>query len=317
MSSSGLARGACTGAGSRQKLFVLTLDSLQRRLAQEALSEGGAPFDASRPGGFRQGVRKVWEIYQGKRRSFHPHPAAALHLTDRLVYERKREEWIDDPNLPDKVRTRMIRNLDRVNRALGAYLWFFAALRRVLRDAPDGNIRLLDIGSGHGAFPIRLAKKGKLAGRSIEVIGSDIVPAYVEAAREAARDEGARVEFRVLNALKLDRMKERFDVITCTQTIHHFPPDFLAELMVRARANARHAVLFFDARRAPWSVAGVALLAVAVTRDPGLVHDGVISIRRMYSPAELEMLANCSPGGEAFRARRFGPMYVIAEARTV
>src|SRR5690606_19795217 len=128
--------------------------------------------------------------------------------------------------------------------------------------------------------------------------------------------EGAQVEFRVLDALKLDTLPERFDVITCTQTLHHFSPDFVAEFLFQARKSARRGVLVFDARRAPLTLAGTSAATFLLTGNPMLVHDGAVSVRRMYAPAELEMLAHVSPGGEVFSARSFGLVYVVLKART-
>jgi hypothetical protein len=89
----------------------------------------------------------------------------------------------------------------------------------------------------------------------------------------------------------------------------------VAELLARARANARHRLLFFDARRSSLALAGLSLLSLPLTRDPMLVHDGLVSIRRMYSPAELELLSCASPGGERLSARNFGTAYVLAVGR--
>jgi SAM-dependent methyltransferase len=298
--------------------FDLPLDAFQRALAREALVAGGAPFDPADPERFRAGARRVWEIYQDARRSRRP-PLAAWpsHEIDRRVYERDRGEHIDDPSLPAERRTQLIESLDRVNAVVGAYRWLFHALKLHLRSAPSGEVSVLDIGSGHGRLPIRLALKGQLGAHRLRVIGSDIEPAYVAAARIAAAEAGADVEFRVIDALALDRLpaEDRFDVITCTQTVHHFPPDFLAELLARARARARHGVLLFDARRSMLTLGGVYLATYALSAgDTMFLHDGVVSIRRMYSPAELELLARCAPGGEAFAAQNFGPQYVVMRA---
>jgi 2-polyprenyl-3-methyl-5-hydroxy-6-metoxy-1,4-benzoquinol methylase len=300
--------------------FHLPIDRHQRELAARALEAAGAPFDPGDAERFRDGVRRVWARYQQERARAAPPSLlerGALAI-DRLVFERRREEHIDDPALPDARRTRLVRSLDRLNRALGTYFWIFRALEGLLEltsGAGDGDVSVLDVGSGHGAFPIRLAKRGRLGKARVRVIGSDIEPAYVAAAQEAAARAGAPVEFRRVDALALDRLEERFDVIVCTQTVHHFPPEFLAELMVRARANARRGVLLFDGRRSALSIALASPGMLALSgADPLFLHDGVVSLRRMYSPAELEMLALCAPGGEAFSARNYGPAYVIAQA---
>lgn len=298
--------------------FELPIDRHQRELAARALEDAGAPFDPADGARFRDGARRVWARYQAARARTPPSLwARGAHLVDRWLYERRREEHIDDPTLPAIARARLQRSLDRLNRAVGTYHWISGALERLLVETGGarGEVSVLDLGSGHGAFPIHLAARGRLAGARLRVVGSDLVPAYVEAARAAAARAGVAVEFRRVDALELDRLDERFDVIVCTQTVHHFAPESLAELMARARSNARRGVLLFDARRSLLSLALLAPGLLALSGgDPMFLHDGVVSLRRMYSPAELELLARCAPGGESFSAENHGPFYVVARA---
>lgn len=292
------------------------LDHLQRDLAARALKLAGAPFDPAGEAEFRENVRRTWGYYRALVAKATPRGAAGVELRiDRLLHRRYREEYIDDPNLPPERRERLVGELDRLNRWLLSYPQFFMALEEFARDLPGGDLAVLDIGSGHGAFPIALAQKGSLAGKRLNVTGSDISQLYVDAAQATALKRKARVDFRVIDALKLDTLKERFDLITSTQTIHHFPPDFVAELFARLRGNARYGVVIFDAQRTLPTLVGAAIGTSLIGRNRYFLHDGVISVRRMYAPAELELLARCAPGGEIFRSRNLGPAYTVTEAR--
>lgn len=285
--------------------FELPIDRRQRAAAARALEAAGAPFS---DGELAAGSARAWERYLAE---------GAGGWLDRALHRRDREEHIDDAALPAERRRALIRALDRTNGLVGAYAMIRLALARLLDEAGaprDRAISVLDIGSGHGAFPIALAQRGRLDGRALRVIASDLAPAYVEEAREAAARAGVadRLELRVLDATRLEvELDEPVDVITCTQTVHHFPPTLVAQLLSSARRAARLGVVFFDARRAPLTLAGIALLAPLVSGgDRMFLHDGVVSVRRMYSPAELELLARCAPGGEGYRATNFGPQYV-------
>lgn len=291
--------------------FNTPLDELQRGIAREALQRAGAPFSLDNATEFRNQVRRVWGYYQAGLARAKPVGAAKwLHPIDRAVYDRWHEEYLDDTHLPEARRRKLIAQLNRLNRLLQSYRWFIRALEEAVADLPEGPLSLLDIGSGHGGFPIRLARLGTLAKHPLHVTGSDIEEAFLSLARERARRARVQAEFRRIDALELDRMAERFDIITSTQTVHHFSPEFLAELMARAYANARHLVVLFDDRRGVIPLLGAVALT-SVFGNPAFVHDAVVSIRRMYSPAELEMLAQCSLGGEAARACNFGPHYVM------
>jgi 2-polyprenyl-3-methyl-5-hydroxy-6-metoxy-1,4-benzoquinol methylase len=283
--------------------FDLPIDRRQRSAAARALTATGAPFSDD---DLAEGAARVWDAYVA---------ADAGGWIDRAIHRRDREEHIDDEALPAERRRALIRSLDRLNGVLGAYAMIRLALAQLLDEAgapTDRPVTVLDVGSGHGAFPIALARSRRLDGRALRVIGSDLADAYVEEARAAAAAKGVDVEFRRLDATRLaDELDEPVDVITCTQTVHHFPPPLVAKLLSSARRAARLGVIFFDARRAPLTLAGIALLAPIISAgDRMFLHDGVVSVRRMYSPAELEMLARCTPGGEAYRATNFGPQYV-------
>jgi 2-polyprenyl-3-methyl-5-hydroxy-6-metoxy-1,4-benzoquinol methylase len=293
--------------------FDLPLDAVQREIAGVALQKAGAPFSLQDPAVFRDKVRIAWGYYQALRDKARPRGLRRLtYELDRQLYRRRNDEYLDDPKLDEKRRWKIVDDLDKLNQTIRSYRWFLASLGAYAAEKPGNELSVLDIGSGHGAFPIYLANEGELAGKRIQVTGSDISPVYVAKAQAKSLREKVRVEFRQLDALQLDRMEERFDIITSSQTIHHFGPGFLAELLARVSKNARQGVIFFDDRRSPAVLAGAAVATALVGRgDPWFVHDAVVSVRRMYSPAELEMLARCAPGGETYRAQNMGPAYTV------
>lgn len=290
--------------------FLLPLDHKQRALTQEVLSRSKAPFSVKDPEVFREEVRRLWSEYQRARGEA---KTGLFSRLDSLLYQRKREEYIDDPTLPDARRVRLIRGLHRFNRVSGVYWLFSQVIRSALKNIPPGPVTVLDIGSGHGAFPIQLSKQ-TFPQHQLRVIGSDIEPAYVMHAQESAREQGAPAEFRMLNALALDGMEESFDIITCTQTIHHFPPEFVAELIYRARRSAKRAVLFFDGRRSVTALVGASMGALLLNADWRMAHDGFVSVRRMYTPEEFLLLAKAS-GCEDFEACHYGPYHSLLEWR--
>lgn len=288
--------------------FDLPLDDLQRRTAQQVLREAGAPFDPDAPD-FSDHVRRVWGLYQAQ--LVRLSTRRLDHRVDRALFQRKHEEYIDNVHESADERENLIQGLDKVNRAVLAYRWFYRALEHFVRQMPGDECSVLDIGSGHGAFAIRLARRKRMGGKRVRVVGSDLNPDYVQRAQEEAEARGVDIEFKVLDALALHTLPERFDVITSTQTIHHFQPAMLARVIASAQRNARHGVVFLDARRSPLTLLGAMVGTSVLGRDRKLVHDGVVSVRRMYSPAELEMLAACAPGGERLRATNLAYAYVV------
>ena len=77
--------------------------------------------------------------------------------------------------------------------------------------------RLLDIGCGAGREALGLARAG------FQVVGMDIAPRMIEAARVNAQREGLRVSFRVQSATDLDEPPGAFDGAYWAGSYQHLP----------------------------------------------------------------------------------------------
>jgi SAM-dependent methyltransferase len=86
----------------------------------------------------------------------------------------------------------------------------------VLRYLRPGG-RVLDIGCGAGREAIGLAREG------FQVVGIDIAPRMVEAARANAQQEGLAITFRVQSATDLDEPPGSFDGAFWTGSYQHVP----------------------------------------------------------------------------------------------
>jgi ubiquinone/menaquinone biosynthesis C-methylase UbiE len=148
--------------------------------------------------------------------------------------------------------------------------------------------RVLDLGSGTGAFEERLAETVPGA----EVVGVDVAPAMVERARRKLQGVPA-VSFERADAHALPFEAERFDAVVTASTFHYFdrPAAALAEAARVVRPGGRLVVL--DWCRDFWTCR--VMDAVLQRLDPA--HDAC------YTLAEMRALLGASP--LAFqRARR-------------
>ena len=105
--------------------------------------------------------------------------------------------------------------------AVNASSWAF--YRRLLvadsaLAARRGNVRILEYGSGAGAYSSRA-----LAAEGLPVIGVDISEASVRKAQERAASEfpGADLDYRVMNAEALEFDAASFDVVCGNGILHH------------------------------------------------------------------------------------------------
>lgn len=219
-----------------------------------------------------------------------------LDAADRFLY-RDEPEWLDDPNFPEDKRTRLLDRLDAVNQALGIYDSFLRALRPLVDGAwakRGQAVRIHDLASGHAGFALRIKRE---FGERVRMEASDIKPEYLEIGRRRAAALGLDVSFFVEDALSMDGVCERgVDIVTCTQSIHHFPPGMVARMMGEAHRAAEHAVLFIDGQRSLLALSLFVPAGLFLGRNLPLVRDGIVSLRRMYYKEELALLAALSPG---------------------
>ncbi|WP_243226060.1 methyltransferase domain-containing protein [Microbacterium sp. CIAB417] len=156
-----------------------------------------------------------------------------------------------------------------------------------------GDVRILDIGSGGGDVTRRIARWAARDASRARVVALDADPrATAWAARHRAQ---ANVEYRTGTSAELAADGERFDAVVSNHLLHHLDdlPGLLrdTETLLEPDGVAVHA----DIARSPRAYA----LFDALTRpfQPDLLAgsfiraDGLTSIRRSYTVAELAALA--------------------------
>ena len=115
-----------------------------------------------------------------------------------------------------------------------------------LADAGALTGRLLDVGCGTGEHALLAAAHGAV------VTGVDIAPRAVAAARAKAADRGLSAEFLVGDALHLERLGTRFDVVLDSGVFHVFDdqhrPRYVAGLAAVLRPGGRYHLLCFSDR---------------------------------------------------------------------
>jgi hypothetical protein len=223
---------------------------------------------------------------------------AILGAIDRRFYKNGSER-LDDPAYPEADRREALDLLDRFNQALGTYDAFIEVISPLIEAAERRAgglrpVRVHDLASGHAGFAVLL--KQKLGDRA-DVEASDIMPEYLAIGRERAEALGVHIDLFTEDALAMDGPRARgVDVLLCTQALHHFPPGMVARMIGEASRAANVGACFIDGERSLTTLALFLPAATLYTRHGTLVHDGIVSIRRMYYKEELGLLAALAPG---------------------
>lgn len=199
----------------------------------------------------------------------------------------------------DGVATRHLERLD------GTFIAAVLALR------PEPRARILDVGTGTGALPIRLA----IARSDVRVTAVDLSAPMLARARRAARRAGVSIRFRRGSARRLPFRTSSFDLVMSNSLLHHLP-DPVPALDEFARVLRPGGALFIrDLRRPPdRSIA-------AHIRRHGRHYRGLMkklfadSVRAAYTLREIRaVVGNSRLAGTVVR-RMFTTYWVIEKRR--
>jgi SAM-dependent methyltransferase len=227
----------------------------------------------------------------------HPLRSWAAHAT----------ELLDDPDAAERDVLASLRDLARINRVFGGAAAAAARLEEFLRAVPKGaTVSLLDVGTGSGDIPRVAAARAARRGIRLRLVGLE---RHKVAARETAREGGLTA--LVADGGALPFRSGSFDVVLCVKVLHHLPGEPGRQLLGEMKRVAGVAVVVADIRRSVFAAAGIWLASFAMGFHPATRRDGVISVFRGFSLAEL--LGICEAAGVRAAVKRH-PLWCLTAA---
>ena len=212
---------------------------------------------------------------------------------------RRGMELLDDPSIDPAVRARSIGDVARSNRVLGGLRAALLEIRAARPSAP-GPLTLLDVGTGFADIPQRAAVEARRAGFALTTVAVDGAPSLAAAAR------GRVTHALCADALALPFRNASMDVVMCSQLLHHFEETEARRLIAELNRVARYAVIVSDLRRSWIAAAGFWLVSFPLCFSPVTRHDGVVSVLRGFTSAELSGLVSATTGATPVVRRRLG-----------
>ncbi len=220
-------------------------------------------------------------------------------------------EYLDRPGHPEALKLRQIRWLHRQNVVLRSYHRFVRlvtpAIERAAR-ALQRDVNVLELASGAGEMTLALARLTRARALPARIAGSDIVQSYVDDANRRAREASVPTEFRLLNAFDLARAVRpgEVDVALILQSMHHFTPGQLAKMIAQVGASGARSFVGIDGRRGILIVGMLPALCL-LSLDRFFAHDALVSTRRFYAEAELQLIAEIAAPRARVEVRSDGP----------
>lgn len=196
-------------------------------------------------------------------------------------------ELMDDPDADLRMLERTYERFPLINAAVSRWRTVY---RRDIRPlARKRSIRVLDVGAGGGDVSRALADWSRKDGLAVDVTALD---ADARAIRWA-RSRGGGVEYRCAYTSELVDAGETFDIVISNHLLHHLSSEELSTVLRDSVAltSAGGLVMHRDIARSGFAYLGFAVgtlpFAKNVLAGSFIRADGLTSIRRAYTPAEL------------------------------
>lgn len=188
-------------------------------------------------------------------------------------------EILDDASVKPEIVVRSMRDVARANRLFGGAKSAVLELERVFRDRKTA-LTLLDVGTGVGDISALAREAARNHGISLRTIG-------VDSADELLRATRGHSDLVCSDALVLPFRDHCVDVVLCSQLLHHFSDERKIDLLRELNRVAKARVVISDLRRSWLAALGLWLTSFLLGFHSISRHDGVVSIMRGFTPAEL------------------------------
>lgn len=243
-------------------------------------------------------------------------PAAPLlhgdaSLRHRLPLARRstQRELLDESDLDPLELAANLGDLTRLNRLPGGAGASIAAIERLTDGAR--RLSLLDLGTGAGDLPIAFVTHARRHGLHWEVTAVDNRPEILAHAAAMTEPEAA-IRVLLADARRLPMAGAAVDVAHASLLLHHLDDDAAVACLAEMRRVARRGVVVNDLRRGIGAFLIGAPIVLAVGRSRMTRHDGVVSLRRAHTLAELDALLDAAGLRSVWRSHRLLPRVVTA-----
>lgn len=216
---------------------------------------------------------------------------AAERATLRLQLERSEDvEILDGTRYQPRELAENFRDITRVNRFFGGSGTTLRHLERLITPvSPHQTITILDLGTGVADIPLAIASWARARGTSVAIIASDTSPDILALAAARTRDEPV-IAIEQFDARQVPLPDQSVDVALCSLALHHFSSVDAIRVLREMDRLSRLGFVVNDLRRC-WSGYGASWAASRLTTRNRLTrHDAPLSIRRAFTPTELQDL---------------------------
>lgn len=195
------------------------------------------------------------------------------------------DELMDAEDLDEATYAAVVHDLAKVNTLTLARRPTIAFLNKLVwqRDPRLRPLRILDVGFGDGDMLRTIWRWATKLGQPVELIGIDLNPRSLAAARAAASDH-MKIDWRIGDYASLSQ--GGLDVVISSLVAHHMTHEQLIDFLRFMDHESSEGWFVNDLHRHGFAYLGFPLLATLMRWHPIVRHDGQLSVARSYRPAE-------------------------------
>lgn len=183
-----------------------------------------------------------------------------------------------------------LRDIRRVNLLLGGTSVVLRHLPKLLAQVPAGRpARILDLGTGSADIPIAIARWAAKRGVDVSIVASDISEEILAIARTHIREEPG-IALTRYDARSVPLPGDTFDIVLCSLSLHHFPPEEAVAVMREMDRLGREGFILNDLSRSRLGYVAAWVAARLTTRNRLTRNDAPLSVRRAYTREEVREL---------------------------
>ncbi len=172
---------------------------------------------------------------------------------------------------------------------------------------------ILDVGCGGADVPAEILDHLNARGSRVTCVALDRSPRILQYAADNVRGR-SEITTAQGDATDLPFATDSFDLVTCNLALHHLqPPHAVRALREMARVGAH--VIVSDLRRSLFSWLAARTILPLITRNHFTLHDGPLSVRRSYTPDEVQAMALQAGWSRVAVRSSFGARLLLAGGR--
>ena len=199
-------------------------------------------------------------------------------------------ELLDEATLDPAELAENLRDIRRVNHLLGGTSTVLRHLPRLLAAVPaKADVTVLDLATGSADIPLAIDRWAACRGRRVTIVASDVSDAILaEAGKQIAGHPN--ITLARYDARQVSLPDKQFDLVLCSLSLHHFPPDDTVQVLREMHRLARTGFILNDLRRSRLGYVAAWVAARLTTRNRLTRNDAPLSVRRAYTMPELAEL---------------------------